>query len=95
MEHWPKCRGYWEEDSTHPGPLDFFFSKKKSFIDTRWERSKQSLIAALMMIDMNGPDIQEVHEVKEIILESVNEWKNYDWDIDVVKEQDRFNPTEQ
>ena len=29
------------------------------------------------MIDMNGPDIQAMHEVKTLILESVNLWKNY------------------
>ena len=31
-----------------------------------------SLLSALMMIDMNAPDIQAVHEVKALILESVN-----------------------
>ena len=36
-----------------------------------------SLLAALMFIDMNGPDIQAVDEVKSLILESVNTWKNY------------------
>ena len=36
-----------------------------------------SLLAALIMIDKNGPEIQAVHKVKELILESVNEWKNY------------------
>jgi hypothetical protein len=30
-----------------------------------------------MMIDMNGPDIETVDEVKSLILESVNVWKNY------------------
>ena len=30
-----------------------------------------------MMIDMNGPDIEAVDEVKALILESVNAWKNY------------------
>ena len=35
-----------------------------------------SLLAALMMIDLNGPDIEAVDEVKEVILESVNVWKN-------------------
>ena len=30
-----------------------------------------------MMIDMSGPDIQAVHEVKALILESVNPLKNY------------------
>ena len=34
-------------------------------------------LAALMMIDMNGPDIEAVDEVKALILESVNAWKNY------------------
>ena len=29
-----------------------------------------------MMIDLNGPDIEAVDEVKEVILESVNVWKN-------------------
>ena len=36
-----------------------------------------SLLTTGMMIDMNGPDIQTVDEVKELILESVNVWKNY------------------
>jgi len=36
-----------------------------------------SLLAALMMIDMNGPDTHALDEVKALILESVNEWKNY------------------
>jgi hypothetical protein len=30
-----------------------------------------------MMIDMNGPSIEAVGEVKEVILESVNVWKQY------------------
>ena len=30
-----------------------------------------------MMIDLNGPDIEAVDEVKELILESVNVWNNY------------------
>ena len=30
-----------------------------------------------MMIDMNGPDIQAVHEVKALFVESVTAWKNY------------------
>ena len=30
-----------------------------------------------MMIDVNGPDIEAVDEVKALILESVNVWKNY------------------
>jgi hypothetical protein len=30
-----------------------------------------------MMIDMNGPGIEEVDEVKVLILESVNVWKNF------------------
>jgi hypothetical protein len=29
------------------------------------------------MIDMNGPDIEGVDEVKVVILELVNVWKNY------------------
>ena len=29
------------------------------------------------MIDLNGPDIETVDEVKALILESVNAWKNY------------------
>ena len=29
------------------------------------------------MIDLNGPDIEAVDEVKTLILESVNVWKNY------------------
>jgi len=33
--------------------------------------------STLMMIDMNGPDIEAVDEVKALILESVNVWKNY------------------
>ena len=36
-----------------------------------------SLLAAPMMIDMNGPDIEAVDEVKAPILESVNTCKNY------------------
>ena len=36
-----------------------------------------SLLAALMIIDMNGPDIEAADEVKALILESVNVWKNY------------------
>jgi hypothetical protein len=35
------------------------------------------LLAALMMIDMNGLDIEAVEKMKELILESVNTWKNY------------------
>jgi hypothetical protein len=35
------------------------------------------VLTPLMTIDMNGPsDIQAVHELKTLILESVNEWKN-------------------
>jgi len=30
-----------------------------------------------MMIDMNGPDIEVVDEVKALILESFNAWKNF------------------
>jgi hypothetical protein len=29
-----------------------------------------------MMIDMNGPDIEAVDEVKALILECVTAWKN-------------------
>ena len=36
-----------------------------------------SLHAALMMIDLNGPDIKAVDEAKALIIESVNVWKNY------------------
>ena len=36
-----------------------------------------SLLAALMIIDLNGPDIEAADEVKALILESVNAWKNY------------------
>jgi hypothetical protein len=35
-----------------------------------------SLLAALMMIEMNGPDIVAVDEVKTQILASVSTWKN-------------------
>ena len=35
------------------------------------------LLVGLMMIDMNGPDIEGVDEVKVVILEPVNVWKNY------------------
>ncbi len=34
--------------------------------------------STLMMMDTNGPDIQAVDEVKALILESVNTWKNYE-----------------
>jgi len=34
-----------------------------------WDRSP--------IIDLNGPDIEAVDEVKELILESVNVWRNY------------------
>ena len=44
---------------------------------TRTRVSRHLLDTALMMIDINGPDIQAVHEVKALILESVNAWKNY------------------
>ena len=37
----------------------------------------ESLLAALMTIDMNGPDIEAGDKVKALILESVNAWKNY------------------
>jgi hypothetical protein len=30
-----------------------------------------------MMIGLNGPDIEAVDEVKALILEPVNAWKNY------------------
>ena len=30
-----------------------------------------------MMIDLNGPDIEAVDEVKTLILECLNVWKNY------------------
>ena len=33
--------------------------------------------STLMMIDMNGPDIEAVDVVKALILESVNACKNY------------------
>ena len=33
--------------------------------------------STLMTIDMNGPDIEALDEVKELILESVDVWKNY------------------
>jgi len=36
-----------------------------------------SLLAALMMIHRIGPDIEAVDEVKVLILEAVNAWKNY------------------
>ena len=32
---------------------------------------------SILMIDLNGPDIEAVDEVKALILESVNAWKNY------------------
>ena len=35
------------------------------------------LLAALMIIDMNGPDIEAVDEVKALILKSDDEGKNY------------------
>ena len=35
------------------------------------------LLAALMMIHIIGPDIEAVDEVKLLILEAVNAWKNY------------------
>jgi len=38
-----------------------------------------------MMIDMNGPDIEEVDDVKALILESVTLWKNYKKPEDTVK----------
>jgi hypothetical protein len=36
-----------------------------------------SLLAALMMIDINGPDSQAEDRVKTLILEAVNAWRNY------------------
>ena len=33
--------------------------------------------STLMMINMNGPDIEAVDEVKVLSLESVIAWKNY------------------
>ena len=36
----------------------------------------ESLHAALTMIDLSGPDIEAVDEVKALILESGNAWKN-------------------
>jgi hypothetical protein len=36
----------------------------------------ESLLAALMIIDLNGPDIEAVDEVKALILESVNGGRN-------------------
>ena len=36
-----------------------------------------SLLAAFMMIDLNGPDMEAVDDVKALILESGNAWKNY------------------
>ena len=36
-----------------------------------------SLVAAPMMIEMNGPDIEAVDEVQALILESANAWTNY------------------
>ena len=38
--------------------------------------SVDSLLAVVMMIDMNGPGIEAVDEVKSLILESVNTCKN-------------------
>ena len=35
------------------------------------------LLAALMIIEMNGPDIEAVDEVKALILKSDDEGKNY------------------
>ena len=39
--------------------------------------SVDSLLAVVMMIDMNGPGIEAVDEVKSLILESVHVWKDY------------------
>ena len=38
---------------------------------------EDSPLATCMMIDMNGPDIEAVDEVKALVLESVNAWTNY------------------
>jgi hypothetical protein len=46
------------------------------------------------MIDLNGPDIEAVDEVKALILQSVNVVEELQ-DEDAVKEQCRCNPTEQ
>jgi len=51
---------------------------------------EDSILAALMMIDLNGSDIEAVDEVKALILESVNTWKNYK-----KRMPSRSNPTEQ
>ena len=51
------------------------------------------LLAALMMIDMNGLDIQALDKVKELILESVNVEELQEED--AVKEQCRCNTTKQ
>jgi hypothetical protein len=53
-----------------------------------------SLLAALMMIDLNGPDIEAVDEVKVLTLQSVNGVEELQ-DEDAVKEHCRCNPTEQ
>jgi hypothetical protein len=42
-----------------------------------------------MMIDMNGPDIETVDDVKTLILESVAVWKNYKKPEGTVKGQSR------
>jgi hypothetical protein len=47
-----------------------------------------------MMIDMNGPDIEAVDEVKALILESVNAWKNYKKGLPSRSSAGVSNPTE-
>ncbi len=56
----------------------------------------ETLLAALMTIDMNGPDIEavEVDEVKALILESVNAWKNYKKGLPSRSSAGVSNPTE-
>jgi hypothetical protein len=41
------------------------------------EHSNTQHNALSMQRDMNGPDIEAVDEVKALILEPVNAWKNY------------------
>ncbi len=36
-----------------------------------------SVLAALLLIDMNGPDIEAVEEVKVLILEYAHSWNKY------------------
>ena len=56
-----------------------------------------NLLVSLMMVDMSGPDIEAVDEVKELILESVNLWKNCRKRMPSTQpeEQCRCNSTEQ